>query len=294
MTRNGSEWLEICMDTDPAVHDALSAFLFDLGCNGVVSEDFGKPTLKAYLPFREDLEELKFRIYAYLSDLREMFPGMNPSQILFNRIPDQDWGVQWRAFFHPVEIPPHLLILPAWEPVPEKVPTHVIHIDPGPAFGTGQHATTKLCLKAMEKFPEQTSESWTMLDVGTGSGILAIYGEKLGAEQVVAIDVDPDAIEWAAQNISLNGGSGAIKLSTASIETLEATFPLICANLILSEIVKLIPRFSQLLKPGGYLIVSGILADQVETVNDVLEENKLSCFETLYLEEWACMIVVSK
>ena len=294
MSHNDAGWLEVCIDTDPAVHDALTSFLFDLGCSGVVSEDFDDRTLKAYLPFRDDLEDLKIRIHAYLSDLKEIFPGIAPSRLLFNRIADQDWGIRWRAFFHPVEVSPHLLILPAWETVPEQVPTHVIRMDPGPAFGTGQHATTKLCLKAMEKFRQRESGPWTMLDVGTGSGILAIYGEKLGAERVVAIDIDPDAIEWAARNISLNGGSGVIELSTASIDTLDAPFPLICANLILSEIVKLAPRFPRLLKAGGYLIVSGILREQVDTVDRVLGENGLVCLETLYLEEWACMILVSR
>ena len=291
MKNDKAEWLEVCIETDPAVHDALTAFLFDLGCNGVVSEDFDDHTLKAYLPFREDLEDLKIRIYAYLADLRDMFPDISPSQISFNRIPDQDWGTQWRAFFHPVVISPHLLILPAWEPVPEQAPAHVIRIDPGPAFGTGQHATTKLCLKAMEKCQERQTGPWTMLDVGTGSGILAIYGGKLGAKQVVAIDIDPDAVDWAAQNISLNGVSDVIQLSTTPIDALKSSFSLICANLILGEIMKLLPRFSRLLKPDGYLIVSGILVDQVDTVKDLLEQNGLFCLETLTLEEWACMII---
>lgn len=291
MNRSDSEWLEVCIDTDQVVHDALTSFLFDLGCNGVVSEDFNDHTLKAYLPFREDLEDLKIRIYACLADLEKIFPGISPPQILFNRIADQDWGTRWRAFFHPVKISPHLLILPSWEPVPEQIPTHLIRIDPGPAFGTGQHATTKLCLKAMEKFREQKWKPWTMLDVGTGSGILAIYGEKLGAERVVAIDIDPDAVDWAAQNISLNGGSVSIELSTAPIETVDGAFSLICANLILSEILKLMPRFSQLLKPEGNLIVSGILREQVNSVGQVLDKNGLVLLETLYMEEWACMII---
>ena len=290
MSQNDVEWLEVCIDTDPAFHDALTSFLFDSGCNGVVTEDFNDHALKAYLPFSDNLEDLKFRIYSYLADLREISPGI-VSRVQFNRIPDQDWGVKWRAFFHPVKISSQLLILPAWEPIPEKVPAHVIRIDPGPAFGTGQHATTKLCLKAMEAFQKRHTGPWTMLDVGTGSGILAIYGEKLGADRVAAIDIDPDAVDWAARNISLNGRSTIIELSTASIDTLVTRFPLICANLILNEIVRLVPRFSQLLKPGGYLIVSGILADQVKTVNDMLEKSGLTCLETLYLEEWACMII---
>jgi ribosomal protein L11 methyltransferase len=291
LNHNDSEWLEVCIDTDPAVHDALTSFLFDIGCNGVVSEDFNDHTLKAYLPFHENFEDLKIRIYAYLADLREIFPGTVPSRLLFNRIDDQDWGVRWREFFHPVEVSRQLLILPAWEPIPEQVPSYVIRIDPGPAFGTGQHATTKLCLRAIEKCRQQEAVPWTMLDVGTGSGILAIYGAKLGAERVLAIDIDSDAIDWAVQNISLNGGFDAIELSIEPIETVGSIFPLICANLILSEIVKLLPHLSRLLEPGGSLIVSGILVDQVDTVNDLLEENKLSCFETLYLEEWACMII---
>ena len=108
---------------------------------------------------------------------------------------------------------------------------------------------------------------------------------------MLAIDIDSDAIDWAVQNIFLNGGFNAIELSIESIETIETPFQLICANLILSEIVKLLPHLSRLLEPGGSLIVSGILVDQVDMVNDLLEENRLFCLETLYLEEWACMIL---
>lgn len=140
---SSSGWLEISIHLPPVAHDPLSAFLFDLGCTGIVSEDFQDHTLKAYLPFQED----------------------------------RDWSRNWRRFFRSERVTLGVMIVPAWESLPPSFKGHVIRIDPGPAFGTGQHPTTRMCLEAMERL--QISPSWTMLDVGTGSGILAIYGAIL-------------------------------------------------------------------------------------------------------------------
>ena len=114
------------------------------------------------------------------------------------------------------------MIVPAWEPMPDAVDGHVIRIDPGPAFGTGQHATTRMCLEAMEKihFPK----TWTMLDVGTGSGILATYGAQLGASKILAIDIDPEALRWAERNIQINDLSEFIDLSNTPLEQVKGTF----------------------------------------------------------------------
>ena len=180
------------------------------------------------------------------------------------------------------------MVFPAWEYSPRSLDYRVIRIDPGPAFGTGQHPTTRLCLEAMERV--YIPGIWTMLDVGTGSGILAIYGAMLGAVRVVAIDRDPEAIRWAKRNISLNDLSGEIALSSRPIEKWRDRFSLLTANLLLDTILENLQEFSRVLDPGGWLILSGILREQVKEVEENLDEYGLHEDKILYQEEWACLI----
>jgi ribosomal protein L11 methyltransferase len=237
--------------------------------------------------------------------LNEIFPEIPSPELTLTETEDQDWNRNWRRFFHADRVTPNLMIVPAWEPMPDAIDGHVIRIDPGPAFdghviridpgpafGTGQHATTRMCLEAMEKihFPK----TWTMLDVGTGSGILATYGAQLGASRILAIDIDPEALRWAERNIQINDLSEFIDLSTTPLEQVKGTFSVLTANLILGQILKLFHRFSHLLRPGGWLILSGILKDQVEEVKGTLNEYRFREIEILYQEDWACMIVKKK
>jgi len=285
-------WLEISLQADPVLHDPLSSFLFDLGCTGVVSEDFQDRTLKAYLPFQQDLEGIRARVDLYLHGLKEVFPEVSSPVIRFSQVENQDWGLSWRRFFRPVLVTPGLLILPAWEPVPETDVAHIIRMDPGPAFGTGQHPTTRMCLEAMELVPLKSP--WSLLDVGTGSGILAIYGLQLGAEKVLALDTDPEAIRWAGQNIRLNRAGAGIRLSQDPVEQVREKYALVCANLILGEILRLMPFLPGLMAPGGRLILSGILEDQIPQVAASLSSHGLCAPETLRQGEWVCIIAAKR
>ncbi len=284
-------WLEIAIDAAPELNDPLSAFFFDLGATGLVFEDFGSRTLKAYLPLEKSPEDIQNRISVYLSQLSLIHPHLNAPGFRLTKMENQDWQGNWRRFFRPVRISPKLLVLPVWEELPPHVEeAHIIRIDPGPAFGTGQHATTKMCLRAMESFEAKGAQ--TLLDVGTGSGILAIYGAKLGFEKIEAIDVDPEAVRWAERNIGLNGAANAIILSGSGIETIEGRFSLVCANLILGELLRLMPVLSRLVETGGHLVASGILRDQVERIEEALPATELFTSHTLYEDEWACMVLM--
>ena len=282
------KWLEICIDVDPIVHDSLSAFLFDLGCTGIASEESQDHVLKAYLPFQKNPEDITTLLNSFLRGLKNIFPALKPPKLAIFQIENQDWNRKWRQFFHADRVTSNLMILPAWEPVPFSLDHHLIRIDPGPAFGTGQHPTTRMCLKAMEKV--HLPESWTMLDAGTGSGILAIYAAKLGAKRIVAIDIDPEALRWAEHNIELNALSGRIELFASFIEHLKGPFTILTANLILGDILKLLSRFSCLLGPAGWLILSGILREQVGEVTEILPAYGLQSPKTMVQKEWACIM----
>jgi ribosomal protein L11 methyltransferase len=149
-----------------------------------------------------------------------------------------------------------------------------------------------MCLEAMERV--SPTRPWTLLDVGTGSGILAIYGITLGAERVMAIDTDPEAIRWAEENIRLNKVAEAVRLSQEPAEQMRETFSLVCANLILGEILRLMPSLSHLTKREGSLILSGILENQVPEVAASCSKNNLEIRDTLYQGEWACVIAAKR
>jgi ribosomal protein L11 methyltransferase len=283
-----TRWWEISIDIDPIAHESLSAFLFDLGCSGIVSEDFRDHSLKAYIPFHENTEDIRGRVDTFLYHLGQIFPEIQSPKIRISKIKEQDWTRNWRRFFHADRVTSKLLIIPAWEPVPSALDAHIIRIDPGPAFGTGQHPTTRMCIAAMEQM--QLTESWTMLDVGTGSGILAIYGAKLGAKKVVAIDIDPDALQWAKRNIRLNDLEGFIELSSQPLSVLKGSFSLLTANLTLQEIIHLESHFHGHLNPGGWLILSGVLREQVNQIRACFTNKDFQEDQTLFQEEWACMV----
>ncbi len=282
-------WLEISIDIHPVAHEALSALLFDLGCQGMVTQDFSGHILKAYWPFQQNFEHLQNRINGCLTELGVIFPEARSFKLRLCNLQDRDWGHSWRRFFHPDRVTPNLMIYPAWEPVPESTEGTVIRIDPGPAFGTGQHPTTRMCLRAMEK--GVLDGTWSLLDVGTGSGILALYGERIGARRILAIDTDPEALRWAKRNISLNGQSEVIQLSSDPLEALEEKFDLIVANLILGTILDLLPSFPPIIKQDGTLILSGVLREQVPQVKALLPGHGLGTLEVLYEKEWACVLV---
>jgi ribosomal protein L11 methyltransferase len=282
-------WLEISVDVDPAAHEALSAFLFNIGCEGVVSEDFNDYTLKTYLLFQNNIEDIRNRIEIFLQDLGDIFPEARHSELKIRAIKDQDWGIRWRQFFHADQVTQKLMVIPEWEPIPASLESHVIKIDPGPAFGTGQHPTTIMCLLSMEK--QCFKGPWTMLDIGTGSGILAMYGVKLGAKRVAAIDIDPEAIRWARRNIELNGLLSEIEISSKPLADCEEQFSLVTANLILGTILDLSSHFPRILAPKGRLILSGILKEQVKKAEERLFKYGLYIEDMNFKEGWACLII---
>lgn len=283
-----SGWLEIAVETHPATHEALSAFFFDLGCHGVVSQSFHDRAFRAYLPLSLDSEKVRARIGLFLINLEKIFPESPSPQVSFDIIESQDWSRLWRKHYRPLRVSEKLTVFPAWEPLPSSCEGIVIRMDPGPAFGTGEHATTRMCLKAIEECAGQPP--WTMLDVGTGSGILGIYGAKLGAESVLALDNDPDALRWAERNIALNEVSNSVHLSPRSLREIQERFTIVAANLILDTIMELMPHFNGVVEPEGWLILSGLLKEQTAEVGRALDREGFREVRILQEQEWACMV----
>ena len=283
-------WLEITINIDPSAKEACSAFLMDMGCDGVVSEDFDDAVMKAYLSGDSNSEDIKIRLEAFLGSLKDIFPDIPNPELTLSIINNQDWGTSWRSFFYLEEITDNLMILPAWEEMPDPVKGHVIRIDPGTAFGTGKHETTRMCLRAIEEnVPDKTS--WNMLDVGTGSGILSVYGAMLGAGKIKAIDIDPEAVDWAEKNIALNELPIKIDLSTTPLEEINKEYDIVAANLIKNTILELNPLFPKVMAPDGLMIMSGLLTGQVEDIEEDFKKYGLKKIHESVMGEWSCILV---
>jgi len=283
-------WWELKIEADPQTHEAISAYLFDLGCTGVLTHDHDPGQLQAYLQADPKLVEQIEAIRKHLEKIPSLFPGARMPTLHVKHVESQNWSENWKRFFTPEAITDGLLIIPTWETPPSISSGKVILMDPGPAFGTGKHPTTKMCLRALERIEKR--RSWDMLDVGTGSGILAIYGAMLGACRIVAIDIDLEALRWAKRNAELNKVENTIHFANIPLEKIKTRFSVVVANLIYDTICALDKHLIRVTSPNGDLVLSGLLKDQVDAVVQRFCCEGLEIREVDFMEEWATVLLV--
>ena len=204
---------------------------------------------------------------------------------------DEDWATSWQQFFTPFAIIPGLVIKPSWEEYVPAVGEQVIEMDPGMAFGTGQHASTKLALGLISScFDSRGGEK--VLDVGTGTGILAMGAALFGAKQIRATDNDPEAVRVAGENIAHNKLEGWITVSGDDLDELAGGFDLICANIIHDVLVEMAPDIVRLLADKGAVVLAGILAgEQEKNIIKLYEKLGLTLQEARYEEEWVSLFL---
>ena len=246
-----------------------------------VDHDNGQTPLVFYATTRAELEETLQRIRSGLASL-----GLGPDelQVAWGILDEADWKDSWKQSFRPLLVAGRLAILPPWEdPQQHKADVHII-IDPGMAFGTGQHETTQLCLRL---YLERTPLSFDrVLDVGTGSGILSIAAHKLGCRNVTGCDIDPDSARIAAENARLNGCAG-IQFSARAIESFaDAGFDLVFANITARPLISLLPGIASKALTGATLISSGVLVSEAEEFQAALESAGFVVVETMRHNDW--------
>jgi len=208
-------------------------------------------------------------------------------------IDDEDWTTSWQQFFSTMKIAPGLVIKPSWEQYSPEAGEHLITMDPGMAFGTGQHASTKMALILLSSCfaTEHDKKPRRVLDIGTGTGILAMGAAVYGADQIMAIDNDPDAVTVAQHNVHANHFDWNIGVSTRPLEELEGLYDLICANIVHDVLVDMAPAISRLTASRGSIILSGILAgEQEKNIERVYRENGIQLVRAEHDEEWAAML----
>jgi len=288
-----STWWEIQALCDPAAEDLVSWRLEEFGCKGTASErkEFGV-LVRGYLPQDQaallDLSALALRLKQ-----DALCAGVAVPAVQWQIIDEEDWSSSWKQYWHPQEIGDRLLINPAWLPVPEQSDRLVLKLDPGVAFGTGAHATTQLCLEALEMRIEGPSDI-TIADIGCGSGILSIAALLLGAKRAYAVDTDPLTIASTNASRELNGISpDRLIVELGSLDQLVQMLPapvdgFVC-NILAEVILDLIPGFRAIAKPTTWGVLSGILLDQVKPIADSLEANGWVVATLWRRQDWCCL-----
>ncbi len=285
-------WLEVSLALTGELAEPVAELLGRHADGGVVLEEIPDPThavpqvtVRAYLTHDERLAERRQAIEHGLWHLSQISPLPNPE---YRDIAQRDWNELWRARYQPMTVGDTLLVLPAWvEPPADK--RRLIILEPGMAFGTGAHPSTRLCLLALEEFCEDGD---TVLDLGCGSGILSIAAVRCGAGRVFGLDIDPHAVDNARRNLELNQLSGQVLFSQGSIQEAGELIPpgevtLLLANILAPILIDLLDQgMADLLTEGGVLILSGILEDQLDWVLEKAVEKGLRLLKTYTEVDW--------
>ena len=279
-----ARWLELSVQAEGPVQDPISNFLVEQGSTGLVC---GDRSLRAFFPDTTDDVALKPVVRQYLRGLRDIFPDCLVGRTRWRMIADKNWHDAWRDHFKPQNIGRHFLVTPPWLQ-PPRTRRHVILIEPAMAFGTGTHETTRCCLEFIDELCADAVPR-KALDVGTGSGILAIGMARLGVGEVLALDNDPVALEAAEANLRLNGVEGAVTLSATGLARIRRRFPLVVANIILETLVELAGPLSRCVGARGALVLSGLLHDHVPAVLQRFQGFRLE--QRKERKEWSTLLL---
>jgi ribosomal protein L11 methyltransferase len=294
-------WLEVSAEVDSRDAEVVAEVLgrFSYGGVGIEEEaawgeDDGpfasqnrRAKVRAFLPIDDSLPVKRSQLGEAITNLALK----GPIDVLHCEIDEQQWETAWRKHYKTVKVGQRLIIKPAWEDYEGKAAEIVIEIDPGMAFGTGQHATTRLCLVALERFLRPGA---TVLDLGTGSGILAMAAAKLGASSVLALDINPATVEVARSNVEANGLAHLVAVEESTLPRNqgvgEGSFDLVVANIIADVIEELARPLRRSLKANGVLIAGGIVEERLDGVSGRLEEAGISMVDVLAEGLWRTIV----
>jgi ribosomal protein L11 methyltransferase len=297
-----AHWLEVSLTVNGELAEAVAEVLSRFVSGGVVTEsgviyndaedegtEYGPVRVFGYLVVDEHLEENRRQLSEALWHLGMIRPLPEPS---FRTIEDEDWMAAWKQHYHPIPIGKRLEVLPAW--IEKHDDSRIsVHIDPSMAFGTGTHPSTQLCLEMVETY---TLPGQPAIDVGCGSGILAIAALRLGASHALGVDIDPASIKSTNENAAANQVQQNLECALGSVtEILSGKYslrqaPLVMVNILAPVIVRLYAAgLADLLTPGGTMVLSGILAEQAEDVKTAAALHGLTFKEMRQIEDWVAL-----
>ena len=289
-------WQKLIIKCPAPVDETIASFVTELTGNGVEITDDNtsadESVVIGYLSSDDPAWPDKLAtIRNYLPELARQLPEYREATIDLESIADEDWHRKWKESFKPFHLSDTIVIKPSWETYTSAPHEKVIEIDPGMAFGTGLHASTRLAMELLEKhLGDLPSPPQSTLDVGTGTGILAIGAALLGCENITAIDNDPEAVTAATNNITANNSADQIDASNTDLDELTGPYDLILANIIHNTLVEMAPTLAKLLSSDGILIMAGILkGGQAENITDIYCKNGLISQKERSSGEWSAL-----
>ena len=305
-------WMEVSVITKSEAVEPVAGIFYDLGCPNVSIEDpedllsreqgpltwdfadinilehKGEASVvKAYFSQDDKIDEIVNAVKEKLQEIKEFGIDIGDGSVECKEMHEEDWANNWKKYYKPVKITDKIVIKPIWEEYEKQDGELVIELDPGMAFGTGTHETTRMCIKALDKYVEPNT---TVFDVGCGSGILAIAAAKLGAKHVVGVDLDPVAVDSSKDNISFNNLDNIEVLEGNLLDVVNGKADIVVANIIAEIICVLTEDVKKALNKDGLFITSGIIHDRVDMVKEKFEECGFEVIEINKDGEWNCIV----
>lgn len=309
-------WIEVRVITKSEALEPISGIFYGLDCKGVAIEDpndiLGREqgpltwdfadinvlehkgevaVVKAYFSEEDNIEEIITYVKEKIKELRDMGIDVGEGKVEDEKMFEQDWANNWKKYYKPTKVGERIVVKPTWEEYKVEDNELVVELDPGMAFGTGTHETTRMCIQALERYVRPES---TVFDVGCGSGILAIAAAKLGSKLAVGVDLDPVAVESAKENVEFNNLDNIEVLYGNLVEVIDGKADIVVANIIAEIICILTEDVKRVIKEGGYFITSGIIHDRVEMVTNKLEDTGFEVLEVNKDGEWNCIVAKLK
>ncbi|WP_370772593.1 50S ribosomal protein L11 methyltransferase [Clostridium sp.] len=309
-------WIEVRVITKSEALEPISGIFYSLDCKGVAIEDpediLGREqgpltwdfadinvlehkgkvaVVKAYFAEEDNIEDVLEYVNERLTELKEMGIDLGEAKVEHEKMHEEDWANTWKQYYKPSKVGEKIVVKPIWEEYEAKDGELVVDLDPGMAFGTGTHETTRMCIQALERYVKEES---TVFDVGCGSGILAIAAAKLGAKLAVGVDLDPVAVESSIENVGYNNLNNIEILHGNLVEVIDGKADIVVANILAEIICILTDDVKRVLKDGGVFITSGIIHDRVDMVCEKLEATGFEVVEKNRDGEWNCIVAKLK
>jgi len=318
-------WHELTIYTTEEAAEAVADWLHRNGAGGVSIEESGnlerkrdttfgqwyelplndipegEAVMQAYFPEGSNMVQIQAELKQFLSQLPEFGLDAGRAEVTLAGVKEEEWANSWKQYFKPTHVSERLVIKPTWESYEPKPHETIIELDPGMAFGTGTHATTALCMRVLERVVKQGDR---VIDVGTGSGILAVTAVKLGAEHVLALDLDPVAVTSAKENAALNGLTEQITVLKSdllgALNTNEDQLPfklpvqVVVANILAEIIMTFVEDVYEALQPGGVYVASGIITSKEKVVSDALTRAGFMLEDRYEEHDWVAIVARKK
>jgi ribosomal protein L11 methyltransferase len=307
------KWSEISIHTTNEAVEPISNILHEAGASGVVIEDpfelvkvredrFGEiyqlnpkdypeegVIVKAYLPINSFLGETVEKIKDAINNLIIYNIDIGKNDVSVSEVHEEEWATAWKKYYHPVKISKRFTVVPTWEEyTPVNSDELIIELDPGMAFGTGTHPTTVMSIQALEQIVKKGD---SVIDVGTGSGVLSIAAAMLGAAKVKALDLDEVAVQSARLNLKLNKVHSIATVSQNNLlEGISEKVDVVVANILAEVILRFTEDVAETVKTGGYFIAAGIIQQKKDQVKESIEAAGFHIEETLRMEDWVAFV----